>query len=176
MKVIIALLFVCSFGFAQYQCDWNSFNSGGEAMVSANYQSGATVAQTAIGSLTSTNFLAYMGFWYPGILTGITEDKTSEIINTNQLVTKLYNATPNPFRAQTAIRYSLSNESKVTISVYNITGSLIRNIINSKVRPGIYNIIWNGRNERGEQVSTGVYFCKMQTSNYSATRKILLVE
>ena len=149
MKIIIALLFISSFVFAQFQCDWNSFNSGGGAMASTNYQSGASIGQTAIGSLTSTNFLAYLDFWYPGILTGILEDKTSEIISTNQLVTKLYNAMPNPFRAQTAIRYSLSCESKVTVSVYNITGNLVRNIVNRKSRPGIYNIIWNGKNERG---------------------------
>jgi flagellar hook assembly protein FlgD len=176
MKVIIALLFVCSFVFAQYQCNWNSLNSGSGSMTSTNYQSQSSVGQTAIGSLTSSTILAYTGFWYPGIVTGITEDKASEIINTNQLVTKLYNAMPNPFRAQTAIRYSLSSESKVAISVYNITGSLVKNIINGKARAGIYNIIWNGRNEKGEQVSAGVYFCKMQTSGFSATRKILLVE
>jgi hypothetical protein len=176
MKVIIALLFVCSFVFAQYQCDWNSLNCGSGNLASTNFQSQTSVGENAIGSLTSSNYLVFLGFWYPGILTGITEDKASEVINTNQLVTKLYNTMPNPFRSQTAIRYSLSAEGKVSILVYNITGSLVRNIINGKAMPGIYNIIWNGTNERGEKVSAGVYFCKMQTSGYSATRKILLVE
>jgi hypothetical protein len=176
MKVIITLLFVYSFVFAQYQCDWNSLNSGSGNMTSANFQSQTSVGQTANGSLTSSNYQAFLGFWYPGILTGITEDKASEIINTNQLVTRLYNAMPNPFRVQTAIRYSLSTEDKVTISVYNITGSLVKNIINRKTRAGIYSINWNGKNERDEQVSAGLYFFKMQTSNYSSTRKTLLVE
>jgi hypothetical protein len=176
MKYTIALLFICSLCFAQYQCNWNVLNNGGGAMVSTNYLSGVTIGQTAIGSLTSSQYLAYLGFWYPGIVTGIMEDKGDEIIKTSPIVTKLYNAKPNPFKTQTAIRYSLSAEAKISLLIYDINGRLVNTLLNENKQPGIYSINWNGRNERGQQVSSGIYFYKLQAPNYSSTKKILLIE
>jgi len=176
MKIIVALFFVCSFLFAQYQCNWNVLNNGGGAMVSTNYLSGVTIGQTAIGSLTSSQHLAYLGFWFPGIVTGIMEDKGDEIIKTNPIVTKLYNAKPNPFKTLTAIRYSISAQAKVSLLVYDINGRLVNTLLNENKQPGIYSINWNGRNEKDQHVSSGIYFYKLQTSSFSSTKKILLIE
>jgi len=174
--LIILFVIVVATGFAQYQCDWNVMSNGGGDMTSTNFKTNVTINQTAIGSLTGTNLLACLGFWYPGIGTGIMEDKGNEIIDPNILVTKLYSAKPNPFRTQTTIRYSLSAEAKVSLLVYDITGRLITTLVNGNINPGIYNINWNGRNERNQQVSTGVYFYQLKTPDYTKTNKILLTQ
>jgi hypothetical protein len=175
-SIIILLVTVVATGLAQIQCNWNSMNNGGGVMISSNYASAVTINQTAIGSITGSNLSAYLGFWYPGIVTGVMEDKTIEIINPNALVIKLYKAKPNPFRTQTEIRYSLSAQEKVSLFIYDISGRIVKYLVNGNINPGIYSINWNGRNERGQQVSAGVYFYQLKTKDYTKTNKILLTQ
>ncbi len=174
--IIFTLLFAISVGFCQIQCDWNCFNSGGGVMVSSSYASAVSINQTAIGTVTGGNLSAYLGFWYPGIVTSIMEEKETETIEPNLLVTKLYKAKPNPFRTQTEIRYSLSATEKVSLYIYDISGRTVKTLVNGKINPGIYSITWNGKNERGQQVSAGVYFYQLKTKDYTKTNKILLTQ
>jgi hypothetical protein len=169
-------LLLTSLSFAQYQCNWYSFSGGSGNIVSTNYQAQATAMQTAIGSLTSTNILAHIGFWQVGLMPGIMEQEKDENFDLKNLTTKIYSAKPNPFRTQTAIRYSLSGECQVSLFIYDASGRLVKNLVDEKIQPGIYTINWNGRNERGQKVSAGVYFYQFQTPNYSATKKLLLIE
>jgi len=170
------LLLLASICSAQYQCTWNTFGGGGGAMASTNYLAGTTIGQTAIGTLTSTNYQSYIGFWQHLPIVGIAEEKNEEIFASQQLVTRLYSAKPNPFKTQTAIRYSLSAQAKISLLVYDINGRTVNTLINETRQPGIYSTIWNGRNERGQKVSSGIYFYKLQTPNYYSTKKILLIE
>ena len=174
--LITLILILSSSAIAQYQCDWNTFSNGSGSLSSTNYNATASVSQTAIGSLTGSNFLAYAGFWYPGILTGITEDKTNETVDPNTLVTRLYSAKPNPFVNQTAIRYSLSAKSKASLFIYDITGRLVKTLVNASVEPGVYSINWNGKNDRDQEVASGVYFYQLKTDNYLKTNKLLLTK
>jgi hypothetical protein len=174
--VITLTLILASSAIAQYQCDWNTFSNGGGSLSSTNYNTSATINQTAIGSLTGSNILAYVGFWYPGILTGITEDKTDQTVDPNTLVTRLYSAKPNPFVNQTAIRYSLSAKTKASLLIYDITGRLVKTLVNTSIEPGVYSINWNGRNDRDQQVASGVYFYQLKTDNYLKTNKLLLTK
>ncbi len=71
------------------------------------------------------------------------------------------------FNPVTKIKYTLKYDSKVTLRVYNILGQLIKEIVNSFESKGFKEIIWNGTNEFGNQVSTGVYFYKL-TARHNA--------
>jgi hypothetical protein len=176
-KILFTLLvLLVASSTAQYQCNWYSINNGGGAMLSTNYAAGVTINQTAIGLMTGTNLQAYLGLWYPGITTSIMEDKETEIIEPNLLVTKLFKAKPNPFRTQTEIRYSLSSTEKVSLCIYDISGRTVKTLVHGKINPGIYSINWNGKNERGQQVSAGVYFYQLKTKDYTKTNKILLTQ
>jgi len=83
---------------------------------------------------------------------------------------------PNPFNPETTIRYSLSNNGPVKIQIYNIKGQLIRNLVNENKKAGNYTVIWNGKDEQGKSVSSGIYFYRMQSSKYSATQKMMLMK
>lgn len=173
---LVVLLILCSIGTAQYRCDWYSFSNGSGNLQSTNYKTLSTVNQTAIGNLTSSNILAYIGFWTPGILVGIMEEKNDEINQTNPLITKLYSAFPNPFKAQTQIRYSLSAKSKVLLLVHDITGRIVANLVNEQKDAGVYTLNWNGRNNQAQKLSNGVYFYTLRTDNYAKTNKIVLTD
>ncbi len=83
---------------------------------------------------------------------------------------------PNPFNMKTSIKYGISKESEVKIVVYNILGRKIRILINGVKPPGQYQAVWDGKNEMGKQVSSGIYLYKIMTENYSKTRKMLLLK
>jgi len=83
---------------------------------------------------------------------------------------------PNPFNPITNLDFSLPKRSKVTFMIYNILGQEVTTIINKELDYGHHKVIWNGTDFYGKQVSSGVYFAKMITSNFSKTKKMLLLK
>jgi hypothetical protein len=83
---------------------------------------------------------------------------------------------PNPFNPQTTIAFSLKNRGQVTLKVYNVNGELVRTLANESRSAGAHQLTWDGRNDAGETVSSGVYFYKLVTSNFSQTKKMVLLK
>jgi len=88
---------------------------------------------------------------------------------------------PNPFNPETWIPYNLAQDAQVTINIYNISGHLVRGIDLGKKPAGYYNsqsraAYWDGRNQIGEIVSSGIYFYTVQAGDFIATRKMLLMK
>src|SRR5574341_405438 len=87
---------------------------------------------------------------------------------------KLQNNYPNPFNAQTEIQYALPEPSEVNLSVYNIMGQKVRTLVEGRQSAGVYKVIWDGRNEKGETVASGVYFYTLRAGTYIETKKMTL--
>ena len=86
---------------------------------------------------------------------------------------------PNPFNPETWIPYQLSQPAEVTLHIYAVDGRLIRTLALGHQPAGMYHsknraVYWDGRNEVGESVASGVYFYTLSTGNFSATRKMLI--
>ncbi len=94
----------------------------------------------------------------------------------SNITKKLFANYPNPFKSQTTIRYALPKESKVSLQIYDISGRLIRNLINQSQPTGVYTIKWDGKNEYGEDVSSGIYFCKLQTDKDTWLKKLTIIK
>ncbi|MDD3578614.1 MAG: choice-of-anchor D domain-containing protein [Candidatus Cloacimonetes bacterium] len=92
------------------------------------------------------------------------------------LETKLYSAFPNPFNPSTNLRYSMKEAGDVRIDVYNLKGQILKTFHNSHNLPGYYQVNWDGRDMNGRVVGTGVYFYRMTSGQYSATRKMVLAK
>jgi hypothetical protein len=94
---------------------------------------------------------------------------------------KLLQNWPNPFNPETWIPFQLSKDADVTITIYDIYGRLVRRFDLGYVPAGIYNtkynaIYWNGTNDSGERVSSGVYFYHIQAGKFSASRKMVILK
>jgi flagellar hook assembly protein FlgD len=63
----------------------------------------------------------------------------------------------------------------VSVKVYNVAGPLVRTLANENRAAGAHTVVWDGRNDSGEPVSSGVYFYKLVTNNFSQTKKMVLV-
>lgn len=79
---------------------------------------------------------------------------------------------PNPFNPTTTISYSLPQQSSIKLTVLDIQGRVVTILSESDKLPGNYKIQWNGKDHSGNQVSTGVYFCRLQTGSFSQTIKM----
>jgi len=88
---------------------------------------------------------------------------------------------PNPFNPTTKINYQLPTESNVLLSVYSLQGHLVRSLISSKQDAGYYTTVWNGLNNAGESVSSGMYlilinaFSIEDNSTFTASQKVVLI-
>ena len=84
---------------------------------------------------------------------------------------------PNPFNPSTVINYSLPKTSEVSLIVYDILGNEIRTLVNeAKKNSGSYSVMWDGTNDAGMKVSSGVYYYKIKTGNFVQVRKMLLIK
>ena len=89
----------------------------------------------------------------------------------------LFQNYPNPFNSQTAIKYQLLKSGNTTLKIYDNLGQCIRILVNEKQIVGRYNIIWDGKNNYGKPVSSGIYFYQLNVNNKSIqTKKLLLLK
>ena len=88
----------------------------------------------------------------------------------------LFSNNPNPFLFQTTIKYQLSSQDLVSISLYNNLGEIVKTIVNKVQNPGLYQITWDGRDHNGQSVSSGVYFYRLQVGRGSAIKKMILLK
>jgi hypothetical protein len=83
---------------------------------------------------------------------------------------------PNPFNPETVIRFSLKEDTDVLLEVYNIKGHLIRLLVNGNLRAGMYDIKWNGKDEYGQSVGSGVYLYRIRAGEYSSVGRMMLLK
>jgi hypothetical protein len=96
----------------------------------------------------------------------------------SNLTFSLSQNTPNPLikNKGTTISYSIPYKSDVDLSIYNNIGQRVRTLVNEVQERGIYTVLWDGKNDKNEDLASGVYFCQMHAGNYSETRNVLLLK
>ncbi|MBN1163468.1 MAG: T9SS type A sorting domain-containing protein, partial [Candidatus Krumholzibacteriota bacterium] len=102
-------------------------------------------------------------------------EETVNRARTPVLRTVLYQNYPNPFNPSTIIRYDIAARGKVTLSVYDIRGALVRVLFEGIRGPGRYEAGWDGTNRRGVPVASGIYFFRLRAGSKSFTRKLVLI-
>jgi hypothetical protein len=88
---------------------------------------------------------------------------------------KLAQNYPNPFRQGTTIRYSIPKMAKVTLRVYDVTGRMVKQLVNKEQKPGVYTAHWQGNTPNSRRLATGVYFVRLTADAKIATRKLVMV-
>ena len=114
---------------------------------------------------------------YPACIDEYVEQDTTNctiLSITNDFILKTYSLSspyPNPFNPTTTISFSIPQSDFVSINVYDIKGELITELINEKLHIGYHSINWDGTNQ-----SSGMYLVRMESGDYFATQKLLLVK
>jgi len=82
---------------------------------------------------------------------------------------------PNPFNPVTRIPFGLHRGSRVALEIYDLSGRLVRALVDEHRAAGRYLEVWDGRDDAGREVSSGVYFCRLRAGGFMATEKMILV-
>lgn len=99
-----------------------------------------------------------------------------QAVESRSLACRLCPVVPNPFRLRTTLRYSIpSGGSEVKVVIYDLSGRIVQILADGHARAGSHLATWDGRNESGEPMPSGIYLCRMQAGKYAATEKIVFV-
>ena len=83
---------------------------------------------------------------------------------------------PNPFNPSTNIKFDIPENGLVSLIVYDLMGHKVTELVNTNMNSGFHNVSWNGTDNFGNTVSTGVYIYQLKTGNYSNTQKMLFIK
>jgi flagellar hook assembly protein FlgD len=85
---------------------------------------------------------------------------------------------PNPFNPTTTISYSIAERGHVTLQVYDASGHLVRTLIDEEQAPqaGGFTKVWNGQDDKGQRVASGVYFFRLSAGNRTLTKKLVVLK
>ena len=111
---------------------------------------------------------------------GDTEDGITDVTDQDKIIIpnsfELTQNYPNPFNPTTTINYSLPKTSSISLRIYNINGQEIKTLVNTTQNAGSYSVIWDGRNNFNQQVSSGIYFYSIKSGNFVASKKMILLK
>ena len=120
-----------------------------------------------------SNYLTSSGEWDVFVAKlGNDTSVENEIIPTK---TELSNY-PNPFNPSTTISFSINEESTIELSIYNIKGQFVKQLVSDQLSVGEHSVVWDGKADNGKSVSSGIYFYKLKTSNYEKTKRMVLLK
>jgi hypothetical protein len=88
----------------------------------------------------------------------------------------LFQNHPNPFNPETEISYYLSQGCEVRLTIYNILGRRVRTLFEGHQNAGLKTLVWDGKDDQGKQLSSGIYFYRLQAGEFSQTRKMSLLK
>jgi flagellar hook assembly protein FlgD len=84
--------------------------------------------------------------------------------------------TPNPFNPTTTIAFSIPTAGPVALSVHDITGRRVATLAQGVYQPGDFTAVWNGKDDAGTGVPSGIYFARLHAGEYTATKKMALIK
>ena len=88
----------------------------------------------------------------------------------------LKGASPNPFNPVTTVTYEAPADASVRLAIYSVAGRLVRTLVDGEVGAGQRTVVWDGRDDRGVEVQSGVYFCLMEAGGFNDTAKMVLMK
>ena len=101
-----------------------------------------------------------------------TKPKKTNVV-TNYQIDQNY---PNPFNPSTQIKYQIVNAGKVTLKIYDILGREIKTLVDKEQNNGSYSVVWNGENNTGQKVSSGIYIYRLISGSFISSKKMILLK
>jgi len=122
----------------------------------------------------TTNNLTTVTYTLPGSATSVAEDDAFPPLAPIAYVLKQNR--PNPFNASTMIEYELPKRADVVLAVYDVLGRAVRTWAYRDLRAGYYREVWDGRDDMGRIVSSGIYLCRLRADAFRETKRMILLK
>jgi hypothetical protein len=108
-----------------------------------------------------------------GVISAVEGPDQSHLIPSRFVLKQNY---PNPFNPETAIEYSVPKGEHVLLTVYNLAGQRIRTLVDGQQAPGKYTAKWNGRDEKGAIMPSGIYIYQVTADHYKESKRMVLMK
>jgi hypothetical protein len=129
-----------------------------------NIWSGETVTSIPVSEIYRITFA--------GIASGVADEDVQAVIKNFEL----FQNYPNPFNPSTTIEYQVPEAGNVEIKIFSINGELVKNFKSENVSAGQYSVVWDGKNDAGISVTSGMYIYRVGFGNSMLAKKMLLVK
>jgi hypothetical protein len=157
-----------------YNLTWNSLDCGSpETSSGGAYSLGGTTGQADGGSLAGGGY-TLQGGYHQGSVTP-TDAPGSDATDAGALVLRLHGTSPNPFAANTAIAFSVGRDSDVQLRIYDLSGRVVRTVLERQLAPGRHQVVWDGTDATGRHVAAGIYFMRLRAGSFEARKKLVLL-
>lgn len=177
---LVALLSI-TIAFAQsggsYDLTWNTIDGGGGNSAGGTISLRGTIGQPDAGALAGGTITLAGGFWKGGLggpTSGVPEGE-GPVAPAVPLSFALYPNAPNPFSSSTVLTFDLPEASDVELAIYDASGSRVRQLVGDHIPAGHHLRIWDGMDDRGRRLPSGVYFARVQTQTNESRQKLWLV-
>jgi hypothetical protein len=120
------------------------------------------------GLLSEDEMMILFGYYYLGVAAAT---PAPPVASAHELLPNV----PNPFNGSTEIRYRLDRETDVALSIYNLNGQEVAVLSHGKQAAGEHSVRWDARNQRGVDLPSGVYLCRLQDGDFAQTQKLMLL-
>jgi hypothetical protein len=168
----IGLDYTSQLGHVFYTPTIYSNIAAGEVMTFQFYDASSDVVYDITGEITFEADMNLGGFTAPHEFV-VLLDISGEDVPSNFSLSQAY---PNPFNPSTTIEYAVASSADVSIIVYDMMGREVTTLVSGNHSPNNYSVVWNGMDNNGEVVSSGVYLYKMTSSNFVQMNKVLFVK
>ncbi len=89
---------------------------------------------------------------------------------------RLYQNVPNPFNPTTTIQFDLARDGEVTLRIFDVAGHQVRTLVHGKLSGNRHQVTWNGLDDTGRRVSSGVYLYRLTAGDFAATRRLVVLK
>ena len=145
-----------------------------------DFQAGSDQEELTVEWIVTANNDTQWGGWgnvtlrAAAVTTGFLDiDDSQSIIPHNYRLGQNY---PNPFNPNTTISFTIPKDDEVNLIIYDLAGRIVNTLVNDKLSRGTHTVTWNGTNDIGNIVPSGVYFYQLQTGTFSETRKMMFLK
>jgi hypothetical protein len=176
-STLVLALSLSSSRVSGFQMGRQVLDGGGAMWLStSSYKLCSSLAQSITGLQEGTTKKLYSGFWNPWVVE--MSPVEWEEVDYTQRPTEfaLRQNYPNPFNPTTIIEYALPKASEVKIQIYNILGQKVKNLVDESQDPGYKMIHWDGKDDNGKEVSSGIYFYRIEAKGFVKCKKMTLLK
>jgi amino acid transporter len=168
--VLLAAVLAASAAYGMSQISRSVTGAGAPGATGASHLVRSTLGQSLAGTVAAASHTLRSGFWVPvTTVSGVGVDGIPTAF-------RLGSPAPNPFAREMGVSYDVpASAGTVRLRVYDVGGRLVKTLKYGTETPGRKRLIWDGRDDGGNPLPTGVYLLALEAPGYSATRKATLV-
>lgn len=155
-----------------YQLEASVLGSGGMQGQSILRRHQGTLGQShPVGVGRSPGAVLWSGFWRVQSSLSV-----SPVADLAPLTNRLWQNSPNPFNPRTTITFSITDPVYLELAIFDVRGQRVRTLVSEMRTPGVYEEVWDGRDDAGGRAASGVYLYRLVNGNNHQTAKMLLVK